>query len=201
MAVVALIVAVTWLLVVVGLRGYIAYRRTGVTPTLVAVEVGSAAWWAKVVSGVGIVLAFAAPVAELLGIRPVGILDHAPVRFAGLVLALTGIAAAFSAQMAMGESWRGDVDPQARTPLVTNDGPFRIVRNPILTCTAATAIGLALMVPNVLAILMLGAFFLGMELQVRLVEEPYLERIHGDADRAYAARTGRFLPGIGRLER
>jgi protein-S-isoprenylcysteine O-methyltransferase Ste14 len=200
MAVVALIVLVTWLLVVVGLRGYIAYRRTGVAPKLVAAEVGSPAWWAKVVSGVGIVLAFAAPVAELLGIRPLAVLDQAPDRVAGLVLALTGIVATFGAQLAMGESWSGDVDPQARTPLVTH-GPFRIVRNPILTCTAATAIGLALMVPNVLAILMLVAFFVAIELQVRLVEEPYLERVHGDAYRAYAARTGRFLPGIGLLRR
>jgi protein-S-isoprenylcysteine O-methyltransferase Ste14 len=40
---------------------------------------------------------------------------------------------------------------------------------------------------------------LALELQVRAVEEPYLIRSHGDAYRAYAARVGRFLPGIGRL--
>lgn len=90
------------------------------------------------------------------------------------------------------------VDPHARAPLVTG-GPFRIVRNPILTCTAATAIGLALIVPNVLAILMLVAIAVSMQVQVRLVEEPYLTSVHGDAYRRYAARTGRFLPGIGHL--
>ena len=40
---------------------------------------------------------------------------------------------------------------------------------------------------------------LGLELQVRAVEEPYLLRTHGDAYRAYAARVGRFLPGVGRF--
>lgn len=100
----------------------------------------------------------------------------------------------------MGESWRGDVDPEARTPLVT-DGPFRLVRNPILTCTAATAVGLALMVPNILSVLMLAASVAGMQIQVRLVEEPYLERVHGEAYRRYASRTGRFVPSIGRLRR
>ena len=40
---------------------------------------------------------------------------------------------------------------------------------------------------------------LGLELQVRSVEEPYLLRTHGDAYRAYASRVGRFVPGIGRL--
>jgi protein-S-isoprenylcysteine O-methyltransferase Ste14 len=38
-----------------------------------------------------------------------------------------------------------------------------------------------------------------LEIQVRGVEEPYLLRTHGEAYRRYAAATGRFLPGIGRL--
>lgn len=71
--------------------------------------------------------------------------------------------------------------------------------NPVLTCTAVTALGLALVVPNVLAVLMLAGFVVAWEIQVRLVEEPYLARIHGDDYKRYAARTGRFLPGIGRL--
>jgi protein-S-isoprenylcysteine O-methyltransferase Ste14 len=48
---------------------------------------------------------------------------------------------------------------------------------------------------------MLVAFLAGLEIQVRLVEEPYLIRVHGDAYRTYAARTGRFVPGVGRLPR
>jgi protein-S-isoprenylcysteine O-methyltransferase Ste14 len=38
-----------------------------------------------------------------------------------------------------------------------------------------------------------------LELQTRLIEEPYLGAIHGERYAAYAARVGRFLPGIGRL--
>ncbi len=38
-----------------------------------------------------------------------------------------------------------------------------------------------------------------MQVQVRAIEEPYLVRTHGAAYTGYAARTGRFLPGIGRL--
>ena len=40
---------------------------------------------------------------------------------------------------------------------------------------------------------------IALEIQVRLVEEPYLLRQHGDAYRNYAARVGRFVPGLGRL--
>jgi protein-S-isoprenylcysteine O-methyltransferase Ste14 len=113
------------------------------------------------------------------------------------VLAVLGIAATLAAQLAMGNSWRPDVDPAARTALVTT-GPFRLVRNPIFTATAATAAGLALLVPNLLAAAMLVAFLAALQLQVRLVEEPYLHRVHGSAYAKYAARTGRFLPWIGR---
>ena len=77
-------------------------------------------------------------------------------------------------------------------------GPFRLVRNPIFIATAATTAGLALIVPNLLAAAMLVAFVAALELQVRLVEEPYLHRVHGTAWERYAALTGRFLPWIGR---
>ena len=98
----------------------------------------------------------------------------------------------------MGDSWRGDVDPDVRTPLVTS-GPFALVRNPIFSGAALTVTGLALVVPNVLSLAMLVLFRAGLEIQVRLVEEPYLLRVHGEAYRRYAARTGRFVPGVGRL--
>ena len=54
---------------------------------------------------------------------------------------------------------------------------------------------LALVVPNVVAALALAVLLIALELQVRWVEEPYLARAHGPSYRAYAARTGRFVPG------
>ena len=115
-----------------------------------------------------------------------------------MALAGLGIAGTVASQLAMGDSWRGDVDPDRRTALVTT-GPFRLVRNPILTSTFITGLGIALVVPNVMALLMLVGIVAAQQIQVRLVEEPYLLRVHGDAYRRYAAVTGRFVPGIGRL--
>jgi protein-S-isoprenylcysteine O-methyltransferase Ste14 len=37
------------------------------------------------------------------------------------------------------------------------------------------------------------------ELQVRVVEEPYLLAMHGSAYVSYAVRAGRFVPRIGRM--
>jgi protein-S-isoprenylcysteine O-methyltransferase Ste14 len=62
-----------------------------------------------------------------------------------------------------------------------------------------TVVGLVLLVPSVIAIAALGALLAGLELQVRVVEEPHLLRVHGDSYRDYAARVGRFVPGIGLL--
>jgi hypothetical protein len=46
-AILALILTVVWLAVVIGLRTYIAYRRTGTVVTLSPALAGTAAWWAK----------------------------------------------------------------------------------------------------------------------------------------------------------
>jgi protein-S-isoprenylcysteine O-methyltransferase Ste14 len=198
MAVLALVLIAVWLLLVAGLRTLIQLRRTG-TASLPRFRdrPGSPQWWARLLSGIGFACALAAPLAELGGLQPITVLDRIPVRAAGVVLAVVGIAATLAAQLAMGASWRPDVDPDVRTALVTT-GPFRLVRNPIFTATAATAAGLALVVPNLLAATMLVAFVIALEIQVRLVEEPYLHRVHGTAWEQYAARTGRFLPWIGR---
>jgi protein-S-isoprenylcysteine O-methyltransferase Ste14 len=72
------------------------------------------------------------------------------------------------------------------------------VRNPIFAAMLPTALGLALMVPSWIALLGLGGLLLALELQVRAVEEPYLLSVHGDAYASYAARVGRFVPGVGR---
>jgi len=63
-----------------------------------------------------------------------------------------------------------------------------------------TAAGLALLVPNATGLAALLVLVAGIELQVRLVEEPYLLRSHGAAYADWASRTGRFLPGVGRLD-
>ena len=198
MAVLDLVLVGVWVVLVSFVRGAIQYRRTGSSPVRLRDRPGSPQWWARFVSTVGVVLAIAAPAAELAGFPAFAPLDQPLVRWSGVVLVVLGIVMTIGSQVAMGRSWRADVDPDATTELVTS-GPFRLVRNPVFTGSAITVLGLALVVPNVVSLLMLVAFLAGLEIQVRLVEEPYLLRVHGDAYRTYAARTGRFVPCVGRL--
>jgi protein-S-isoprenylcysteine O-methyltransferase Ste14 len=64
---------------------------------------------------------------------------------------------------------------------------------------AVTGVGLALMVPNLVSLIGAALLHVALQLQVRVVEEPYLREVHGTTYAGYAATTGRFLPGIGRL--
>jgi protein-S-isoprenylcysteine O-methyltransferase Ste14 len=60
--------------------------------------------------------------------------------------------------------------------------------------------GLVLLVPNAAACLGASLAVVGVLFQVRIVEESYLSHIHSTAYRDHAARVGRFLPGVGRIE-
>jgi protein-S-isoprenylcysteine O-methyltransferase Ste14 len=140
-----------------------------------------------------------APLLALSGaVEPIAALDGPVGHVVGTTLALIGIVLIFAAQMAMGSAWRIGVDPSERTHLVT-DGPFRLIRNPIYSAILPTILGLALMVPTPVAMVAFALLAIGLELQVRAVEEPYLLRTHGDAYARYAARVGRFVPRIGLL--
>ncbi|MFJ3658716.1 methyltransferase family protein [Streptomyces nigra] len=193
----ALALYVFWLLTAFGARAVIQRRRTGDTGFRgISGTPGSVSWWAGVLFVVALLGAAAAPVAALAGL-PALIGDVPAMQGAGAAVAALGIAGTLIAQRAMGASWRVGVDQQERTALV-NDGPFARVRNPIFTAMAVTGVGLTLMVPNVAALAALAALTVAVELQVRVVEEPYLRAVHGPAYAVYEATTGRFLPGIGR---
>ncbi len=100
----------------------------------------------------------------------------------------------------MGASWRVGVDEAEKTELVTG-GPFALVRNPIFSATVPAFAGLALLMPNVAALAGVAALVVALQIQVRLVEEPYLLRAHGERYAEYASRVGRFVPGVGRSTR
>ncbi|XXT15645.1 isoprenylcysteine carboxylmethyltransferase family protein [Sorangium sp. So ce429] len=99
-------------------------------------------------------------------------------------------------QGVMGESWRIGVSEAERTSLVTR-GPFAVMRNPVFSFMMLAALGMLLILPNAAALASFVALVIAIELQVRVVEEPYLLRTHGEAYAAYCAKVGRFLPGLG----
>jgi protein-S-isoprenylcysteine O-methyltransferase Ste14 len=115
----------------------------------------------------------------------------------GVAVCLGAIGLVFVAQLQMGTSWRIGVDPDEQTALVTG-GVYRRVRNPIYTGMVAFALGQVLVVLSAWSVAAVAALVVGVELQVRVVEEPYLARLHGSAFAGWCATSGRFLPVLGR---
>jgi protein-S-isoprenylcysteine O-methyltransferase Ste14 len=128
----------------------------------------------------------------------IGAIDVDGAHAVGIALAATGGIAVFAAQLGMGASWRIGVSDDQGTELVTG-GWFRLCRNPIYAAMIVGWTGFALMVPTWLAFAAVVVIAVALELQVRVVEEPYLLRTHGDEYRRYAGGVGRFVPGVGRL--
>jgi protein-S-isoprenylcysteine O-methyltransferase Ste14 len=197
----ALAICLLWFLSLFVFRSVHQWRETGSTGVKgFHGRVGSLPWIAGVSASAGLVLAPIAPLAALFDWPGGKLLIAAPaLHLAGVTLALVGIAGALLAQLGMGSSWRVGVDESERTELVT-DGMFAWVRNPIFSFISLSALGLVLLVPNAPALLAVALTGLGIELQVRAVEEPYLLRTHGADYARYAARVGRFAPVIGRLK-
>jgi protein-S-isoprenylcysteine O-methyltransferase Ste14 len=193
----ALVLYAVALVVLFGVRSWVQQRRTG-SAGFHGISGGpaEAGWWGGVLFVVAMVLGLAGP---LLAIIDVVTADPpAALQALGLMLALAGFTSTLAGQAGMGASWRIGVEPTERTELVTA-GAFRLARNPIFTAMTAAQLGVVMMVPTWVSVLALVALVVAVQIQVRVVEEPYLRRLHGAAYETYAARTGRFLPGVGRL--
>lgn len=186
------VLSVAYLALAFGWRSWVQWKRTGDSGFRLSRSAPPAA---RVASG----LMAAGAAAGLLGVaRPSGRrrARSAARRGGAVVVLLAAIVGTLRAQLDLGASWRIGVDEDERTELMTG-GSFAAVRNPIFTAVAAFALGTALGVPGLLTWLGAAAVIAGIEVQVRAVEEPYLARVHGHAYADYAARVGRFVPGVG----
>ncbi len=198
----ALIAYLLYLVVAFGWRTWRQIRATGSAGFHgISGTPRTAEWWGGVLFVVALAAGVAAPVLQLTGVvSPISVLTGDTIAIGGAVVAGLGIVLTVLAQSAMGTAWRIGVDEQDRTTLVTG-GLFALVRNPIFTAMIMAAIGLALIAPNVVAVLAVVVLIGAIELQIRSAEEPYLLVVHGDDYRRYASVVGRLVPGVGRLDR
>lgn len=180
-----------------GIRSVLHWRQTGATGWVTPPT--RAAWIGDGLFTLGLVGSLAAGSLDMVGvIDPIEVIDAPATSIAGAVLVGGGMLVALTAQAQMGAAWRAGIEVSGRDALVRR-GLFARVRNPFYLGMALASGGVALMVPNVAALVAWGALVAGCEIDVRLVEEPHLSATHGEAYRDYAAATGRFVPLVGRL--
>ena len=190
----AVVLEVIFVALAFGYRSWVQRRRTGSSGFVLPRRDAPPVERAVAVCFIGAIVLFG--VAPAVGVTWTA-LDGAVAGVVGAALAVAGIAVCVAAQFTMGDSWRIGVDPDEQTALVTS-GMFAAVRNPIFSSMILAAAGFTLLVPNWLTAVGFVVLLVGLELQVRFVEEPYLRRTHGDDYARYLASSGRFLPGIGR---
>jgi protein-S-isoprenylcysteine O-methyltransferase Ste14 len=200
MAKLAAAMLVVFFVLTLFVRVAIQLRRTGSTGLI---GLGRGAGPLEWLSGLLFIAGMAMAIVSLQlvlqdSLDPIEALDVDGLHVIGIALAAVGGLAVFGAQLGMGASWRIGVSEDQGTELVTG-GWFSICRNPIYTAMIVGWTGFALIVPTWLAFAAVVVIAIGLELQVRFVEEPYLLRTHGDEYRRYASGAGRFIPGIGRL--
>jgi protein-S-isoprenylcysteine O-methyltransferase Ste14 len=177
-----------------GLRTIVHHRRTGKSGWVVPPT--RAAAFGDGIFTVGLACTLAGPAVGLAGVlHPIDGLDYDATVGLGVALLVAGAVLALAAQRRMGDQWRAGIDLTEATHLVT-DGVFRIVRNPFYFGMIAAAFGVALIVPNLVAIAGWVALVVGSEIDVRLVEEPNLLRTFGRTYAAYCSITPRFLPRV-----
>jgi protein-S-isoprenylcysteine O-methyltransferase Ste14 len=167
-----------------GTFGFVAHRvRNPVEALVGAVFAGS-------------VIGFAL-VASVVAQRPELALAVPPaVTAAGAVVAVVGLGIVVLAQAQMGASWRIGIDDRP-TELVES-GLYRWSRNPIYAGVLVWLAGMLLVAPSVAGAVLAAVSALAVEVQARL-EERHLTAVHGERYLDYAARVGRFFPGVGRL--
>ena len=190
MAWIVLALDLSFLLVAFGVRTAVQVRRTADAGWRIGRPHGvpELAARAGFVVALGLLVVSCVTAMAAGGRRP-----SAAVAGLGIGLCVGAIVLVFVAQLQMGTSWRIGVDPNERTELVTA-GMYRRVRNPIYTGMVAFSAGQLLVVPSVWSAAAMVALVVGVELQVRAVEEPYLERVHGRAFTGWCATSGRFMP-------
>ena len=200
-AVAALVLYLVGVVAVFGVRTWLHRRRTGTSGYLgLSGAPGSAQWWGGVLFAVAVVLGAAGPALAVAGVGPQPADLPALLRWVGLMTGVLGFLGVLAAQSAMGSSWRIGVDPGERTSLVTG-GVFALVRNPIFTAMITALTGVVLLAATGVTLGALVSLVVAVELQVRVVEEPYLRQVHGEQYTRYTARVGRFIPGVGRQRR
>jgi len=111
---------------------------------------------------------------------------------AGLGLTVAGYASTLWCYAAMGDAWRIGINSGEKNILV-NRGPYRLVRHPIYLFQIVMLAGGVILLPTILSCAILLVHLLCVLIKA-VDEERYLLSVHGEAYRAFMAKTGRLLP-------
>jgi protein-S-isoprenylcysteine O-methyltransferase Ste14 len=112
----------------------------------------------------------------------------------GMVLTVAGYAATLWCYVIMGNAWRIGINRKEKNELVTA-GPYRWIRHPIYAFQTVMLLGAVLLLPTICSVALVALHLVFVLIKAK-DEEAYLLTVHGDAYRAFMARTGRLFPKL-----
>lgn len=95
-----------------------------------------------------------------------------------------------------GRIGRGTLAPWDQTSVLVVEGPYRHVRNPMITAVVVLLAGEALLLGSVWILAWAAAFLAANSTYFLWVEEPGLERRFGERYRAYKRNVPRWIPRL-----
>ena len=122
-----------------------------------------------------------------------------PIRVLGATVLLAGIALFTWCVSLFARAGRGTLAPWDPTERLVAVGPYRYVRNPMITSVATVLAGQTLWTGSRILAFWLLVFVAFNYAYFVLVEEPGLERRFGEPYRQYKARVPRWIPRLPKL--
>ena len=119
------------------------------------------------------------------------ILRHDSVRYLGAILSVAGIITLIVAMATLGDSWRGGIDYNQKTGLITT-GVYKYSRNPGFVGFDLFFIGMALLFSNLFTIIFSCMLLFLLHLQI-LEEEKFLSSAFGKEYTDYQKKTRRYF--------
>lgn len=144
------------------------------------------------------VASFTLTVLHVLELLQLQITVNLLMKSAGAFMCTGGIVLTAISQYQMGAAWRIGVEETEQTALITK-GLYSVSRNPIYSGVIIFGIGLLILLPHVYMLISMVIGYLSIELHVRYVEEPHLNRLHGNDFTQYMKKTGRYMPRLSRI--
>lgn len=117
-----------------------------------------------------------------------------PLALAGLVLIALGLALVAWTVALFARIGRGTLAPWDPTSRLVVAGPYKHVRNPMISGVLAVLLGEAAVFASVPLLLWFATVFLANAVYFPFVEEPGLRRRFGDEYEAYRASVPRWIP-------
>jgi len=182
--------------ILIGLRGFLLYKRTGINPIKSRKKTGIEGYVENVLKFcfiliVVVILNFVFIENNYSLLIPITYLETSLIAYTGMALSMIGLVFGFVSQLQMGDSWRLGLNENETTQLIDH-GIYKFSRNPIYLGYLISNIGFFMLMPNAISLSILALSYVSIAIKIRL-EENHLIKKNGLEYERYLKRVRRWF--------